>query len=284
MGTQFQFEVIIPVKDRSEIIQCVQSLQLVELITKILICDGGSTEINCMKSLQKLENQDQVEILQFPSVGFNKSKLINQGIYHSQAEFLLISDADIIWNQATLDGMLKLVSANNNTLCYVKTVEETHPNTVALKRDAYTYKIRDCQDTAFIDIIQAPKYQSHSRPGCGLICAKRTTLLALGGYKEIFTGWGWEDQDLLMRAFLLEMRLSAIGKVVHISHSDEVRNKHNGNLAPSQSRNFNIISCLESLSQGMLTGDLPIKIKKTTRYQQIFIQLPSTLISNESTI
>lgn len=281
MGTQVNLEVIIPVKDRFEVIQCVQSLKVVELISKIIICDGGSTDVNCIKSLQSLKNQDKVEVLCFPEIGFNKSRLINKGIFHSQAEFLLISDADIIWNQAALHTMLNFVTAGSNRVCYIKSVEETHPtNTIALKRDAYTYKIRVEQNNAFIDIVLY-NHKNNSRPGCGLICVKRNTLLTLGGYKEIFTGWGWEDQDLLMRALLLEMQIFATGKVIHLSHSDEVRNKHNGNLAPSQSRNFNIISCSQSLSNGVLTGDLPIKIEKATKYQQIFVQLPFTFIDNE---
>jgi glycosyltransferase involved in cell wall biosynthesis len=271
-------EVIIPVKDRSEIMQCVRSLLQEVLITKIIVCDGGSTENECIKSLQALEKLDKVEVLRFPAWGFNKSRLINQGIIHSESDFLLISDADIIWNQAAVLSLLQKVSSNANIICCIQDVEESQPDTLALVRDRYSYEVRIEKDTAFVNIQLSSHSQKHNRPGCGLICAKKSTLLTLGGYKENFIGWGWEDQDLLIRALLFKIQIYTSGKVIHLSHSDEVRNKHNGNLTPIQTRNLNIITCLESLAVGVLQGDLPIEIHSQPKFKQIYIHSPNLYV------
>lgn len=80
-----------------------------------------------------------------------------------------------------------------------------------------------------------------------LICTTRSTLVSIGGYKQIFTGWGWEDQDLLIRAKLLGIKIASDGKVIHLSHDDTKRNRY-CNIQPSQTRDRNIIACLSSLS------------------------------------
>ncbi|WP_373538149.1 glycosyltransferase [Microcoleus sp.] len=278
-------QVIIPVKNRPEIGDCVRSLLGSFPVTKIIICDGGTTEPQCLTALQNLSKLEQIEWLKYPQSDFNKSQLINQGILSVTSEYLLISDADIIWNQQAIlqllysvlsPNSLKLLSLNNRTkpvenlpqllpvsaksrengiICCVKTVGESRPQTAALKRKRYTYNIQMRQQTATVNIVEA-KSGDRDRPGCGLICTRKQTLLRLGGYKQIFTGWGWEDQDLLIRATLLGIEICSAGNVIHISHADRTRNQHHQQLPTQQTRDRNIISCLQSLKKGALFGDL----------------------------
>ena len=53
-------QVIIPVKDRPEIGDCVRSLLVASPVTKILICDGGTTNPKCLTTLQDLAKIKQV--------------------------------------------------------------------------------------------------------------------------------------------------------------------------------------------------------------------------------
>lgn len=253
-----QLEAIIPVKDRCELKQCVESLLAAIAITKITICDGGSSDLECLNYLHEIAKNNRICVLRLPQEGFNKSKLLNYAIACSSSELLLISDADIIWNQAAVNVLTSTVDVS--TICCVAEVEESQPSTVALTRDRYTYNISIDSDRALVEIIPWLQVERDFRPGCGLICASRNTLVSLGGYKEIFTGWGWEDQDLLMRAKLLGIEVKVAGKVMHLSHSDAIRNRYCNNLEPSQTRNNNIITCLKSLSQGILGGDLQVEI------------------------
>jgi glycosyltransferase involved in cell wall biosynthesis len=47
--------VIITVKDRPEVTKCVQSLLQVQAVVKIIICDGGSSDLDTKEVLQALE-------------------------------------------------------------------------------------------------------------------------------------------------------------------------------------------------------------------------------------
>lgn len=266
-------EIIIPVKDRHEIRQCVQSLNSTE-ITKIIVCDGGSTDIECLESLQAIK-QD-IELINIPMPGFNKSRLINKGIEQASCEFILISDADIIWNQAAIDALLYKVKSDDNIICCIQDVEESNPSSVALKRDRYTYNIIQDLDLK-IEILPDLDQTSDRRPGCGIICAIRNTLIALGGYKEFFQGWGWEDQDLLIRAKLCGINICASGKIIHISHDDTTRNRYYNNIAPHLTRNKNIILCMNSLAQGILWGDLQIETFVKPTQKKIQVHLPESL-------
>ena len=273
-----KLEIIIPVKDRGEVMQCVQSLtQSMDKVARIIVCDGGSTEAQCVESLNELERQDNVQVMHLPAPGFNKSRLINHGIAQATSDVLLISDADILWNEASLDALLNHVLSDTQTICYVKDVEESVAHSVALKRDRYTYNLQLNNESALVSVVSESKQTSKERPGCGLICARRMTLLALGGYKEIFTGWGWEDQDLLIRASLFGIQISAAGKVLHISHEDTARNRHHGNVEPIQTRNSNIITSMHSLAEGALLGDLKMEAVIEPKPYVIRVQLPESL-------
>lgn len=265
-------EIIIPVKDRYEIQHCVQSLNTTK-ITKVIVCDGGSTDVECLESLPAIK-QDIV-VINIPMPGFNKSRLINKGIEQAEGEFILISDADIIWNQAAIDALLDKVKSDDNIICCIQDVEESNPASVALKRDRYTYNIT--QPNLRVEILPDLDLASDRRPGCGIICARRTTLISLGGYKEFFQGWGWEDQDLLIRAKLCGMNICADGKIIHISHDDTTRNRYYNNIAPHLTRNKNIILSMNSLAQGILWGDLQMEnfVKPTPK--KIQVHLPESL-------
>jgi glycosyltransferase involved in cell wall biosynthesis len=286
-GVNIVLQVIIPVKNRPEIVDCVRSLLVIGYpVTKIIICDGGTTESKCLMALQDLAKLSQVEWFKYTQSDFNKSQLINQGILQASSEYLLISDADIIWNR---QGILQLLfsilepidlesfslktriqivgnlsktsswsavkKSKKGSICYVKTVAESCLQTTALKRERYTYTIQKGEQIATINIVLA-KSGNRERPGCGLLCTRKQTLLSLGGYKESFTGWGWEDQDLLIRATLFGIKICAMGNVIHLSHSDTARNQHHQQLPPTQTRDRNIISCLQSLQKGDIFGDL----------------------------
>lgn len=269
-------EVIVPVKDRVEIEQCAQSILSINSTLRITICDGGSTDAQCIAGLQNLAHKcDRISILNFPNTGFNKSRLLNHAIAKSTNELLLISDADIIWNQDAVDKLTSKVGSN--TICYVQDVEESQPQSVSVKRDRYTYNIHVDNNTASIEIVPWSEHSGDMRPGCGLICTRKSTLISLGGYKELFTGWGWEDQDLLIRAKILGIKIASDGKVIHISHDDTKRNQYCNNFQPSQTRNRNIITCLKSLSRGVLLGDLRVENHRQPKPYLVSFQLSDSL-------
>ncbi|MBP0019025.1 MAG: glycosyltransferase family 2 protein [Cyanobacteria bacterium SBLK] len=276
------FEVIIPVKNRSEIEQCVRSLIPPENpdrngIERVIICDGGSRDRDYLIVLKNLEQWEKVEIFSHPIPQFNKSRLINQGILHSRAKYLLISDADIIWNGVTLKDLLDRVKIQENAIAYVENVQESDPDAEVLQRDRYTYEVQIKDRIASVKIVLEKAKNIKNRPGCGLICTRKRTLMSLGGYKEIFQGWGWEDRDLLLRGELLGFEICWTGTVTHLSHSDSLRDRGKQD-SLIRSRNYNIIASFRSLKKS-LYGNLDGCEKRTSPYQRIaIVQIPKPLL------
>jgi predicted glycosyltransferase involved in capsule biosynthesis len=219
----------------------------------------------------------KVCIVRLLDSGFNKARLLNQGILQATSEYVLVSDADILWNSTAIEALLSCASSCSKLICHVQDVRESDNHSIALQRDRYTYQLRQNAEAAFIEVVPAKK-RTQYRPGYGLILTRRNTLLKLGGYKELFQGWGWEDQDLLIRAGLLGVQVDECGKVTHLSHTDEMRNRYHNNLQPSQTRNRNIITCLKALTEGKLLGDLPVEAVSQTFSKRVSVKLPNSLI------
>lgn len=251
-------DVIIPVKNRP-LMACVRSLlNLGEIVGKIIICDGGSTQPEILNTLATFELNPAIQIIHYPVTAFNKATLINQGIRHAQAEILLISDADIVWNPTAFTALIQKIQSHPQSICHIENVLESDNQNQALTRQRYSYSIQKSENThpEIIVTIQTSKTSPKNRPGCGLVCARRETFWKLGGYKEIFEGWGWEDQDLLIRAEVFDIPIFQAGQVIHLSHSDESRNQFFNHSTPQKTRDINITACVDSLQSQQLLGDL----------------------------
>ncbi|MEB3290741.1 MAG: glycosyltransferase [Leptolyngbya sp.] len=251
--------IIIPLKDRP-VAPCIESLRQgmaawAPGTYHLWICDGGSTQPEVVATLTRVARGDGVTVLSRPDPGFNKAALMNEGLRHAQGETVLVSDADILWNEAALNALLATLAETPSALCHIAQVNETTPQTPALSRPRYGYGIERTAQGITVRVEPVPLRPDH-RPGCGLVAARWETWHTLGGYKEQFQGWGWEDQDLLIRAEVLGLPLRAAGCVIHQSHHDTWRNRFHGHQPPQKTRDFNLRRCLESLKQGELRGDL----------------------------
>ena len=266
-------DVVIPVKNRC-LSGCVDSLrQLGDRLQTILICDGASTHPETVVTLSHLAAVKGIKILRQPLPGFNKATLLNSGIAQSQADIILLSDADILWNGAAVDALLATLASTPQAVCHIADVDETAPTTMALTRRRYRYTVTKSERGYQVTLQEVPANWSQ-RPGCGLICAHRQTLLKLGGYKECFYGWGWEDQDLLMRARLMDLPVLAAGHVVHQSHAEALRNQFHDGLAPTTTRDQNIITCLATLQKGQIWGNLAPQPRLPEQRPQIQVNFP----------
>lgn len=259
--------VIIPLKDRP-VAACVESLRqsLADWepgTYHLWLCDGGSTQPEVLDTLAMGARAKEMTVLSCPDPGFNKAALINKGLRHTQGKTVLVSDADILWNAVAIEALLMTLAQTPSALCHIAQVNETAPQTPALSRPRYGYHVEHTAQGVVVRVEPvAPR--PHYRPGCGLVMARWETWQTLGGYKEQFQGWGWEDQDLLIRAELLGISLRTAGAVLHQSHTDALRNCFHGYQSPQTTRDLNLRRCLKHLQQGNLWGDLGLPTETTT--------------------
>ncbi|MGB0561356.1 MAG: glycosyltransferase family 2 protein [Spirulinaceae cyanobacterium] len=274
-------DVIIPVKDRATLAPCVttlvQSLSAIQMGGRIWVCDGGSQTQDCQAQLQEIQQWPQVKILPCPQPGFNKGWLLNQGLRAAIAPWVLISDVDILWSAATLGALGDAACQTPQGFYHIQTVQEAEPQTIALQRPRYGYHLSQTPRGPRVEI-RAETDVTSARPGYGLLCAQRQLFEQVGGYRHDFQGWGWEDQDLLLRSQLLGYPVKTQGEVIHLSHNDEQRNQFTTAQNPQQSRDRNILRCLAGLAQGRLRGDLhPNPGAAATVSQPIQIDYPPAL-------
>lgn len=247
---EVNLEVLIPVKGRKTLTKTILSLidiDLIDLITIITVDELDFSET-------KLTNNPKLRVIQLKKqVEFVKSFYLNQGIKLSLGKFILISDADIIWNTRAVAELYHSVCFQNKTIAHVADVQESEIQNHALKRSRFTPVVVKITPQHFqVKIVS--ESVSLKRPGCGLICTKKETLLSLGGFNESLQGWGWEDQDLLIRGQILDCQIAKVGEVIHLSHDDSLRNQSGQN--PIETRNKNILLSCQRLMQGIVRGDL----------------------------
>lgn len=294
MSAQLEVDVVIPVKDRLTVKRCLETLQgqMAQVkgaqLKTLWLCDGGSQTPSCLQQLAAVESWPGVERVDLAAgsnnrggssaqphydpdfnqdfkLGFNKGWLLNQGLQRvrwqslpRESSLVLISDVDILWSAPTLEAMILGAASHRDRLYTVRQVQESEPQgsagETALMRSRYTYQLRHQPTTIQVKILAAS--QRSVRPGCGLLCAQLGLFRQLGGYRHCFTGWGWEDQDLLLRAELMGFRVVPVGQVVHLSHGDNWR-QGDGQLSLQESRDRNICRCLAQLKAGHLAGDWP---------------------------
>jgi predicted glycosyltransferase involved in capsule biosynthesis len=242
-------EVLIPVKGRDTIAQTVKSLIKSNLIDLITIITGDPPSLIS----EVTRNHSKVRLIDFSKYPFHKSFYLNMGIEQSLGDIILISDADIIWNLATIEQLSDHSRQNVNQIVHVANVEESQPQNYALKRPRLTPIITQNAPQDFTLKIAADSLSSE-RPGCGLICTHRQTLLHLGGYNSDLKGWGWEDQDLLIRAQLLGYQIMKLGSVLHLSHPESLRNPSGEN--PLLTRDLNIRRSCQAIARGKRQGSI----------------------------
>lgn len=89
-----------------------------------------------------------------------------------------------------------------------------------------------------------------SASGIGQMLVKRADFLRIGGYNSALEGWGFEDDDVVLRLqFALGLRSLMVGEAIHLSHGNELRSS---SLRDDLSRNRR--KCFENYARGVFLG------------------------------
>ncbi len=140
-----------------------------------------------------------------PSGVWNKSILLNKGMECATAKYVVMSDCDFLYSN--IEDVIESVYANYNAdnLMFHIPLHETHA-------------------TDFVQgkkVVQRPKYYPYSY----VWIFNRDRVLEINGFNEGFTGWGYEETDLIRRVLSQSSSLVLLddSRAYHLSHSDSTR-------------------------------------------------------------
>jgi glycosyltransferase involved in cell wall biosynthesis len=185
-----------------------------------------------------------------PDAVRNRSLARNLGALCSTGSVLFFLDCDIILQSDIFAEAAPLLEEN----CFVtirKRVEsqpEPAPHLQFIKETIHSreYVCEDGRRAKTQQIFGG----DGSNSGIGQMLVKRADFVHIGGYNSALEGWGFEDDDVVLRLqFLLGLRSMMIGEVVHLTHGNDLRG---GSPRHDLPRNRRI--CFDNYSRGAFVG------------------------------
>ena len=220
---------------------------------------------------------ERLRYISVASSNFNKSRSLNIGLYHARSAYILILDADILLSRAFIHE--SLATLDGASFCSVRWVIETQPHqlleqTVKLFKEAIekvddltverevTIKMSFGSGRTISQVVHRENLLNGARGGPGIILAERSHLLAIGGYNSNAPCWGWEDNDVQVRLrSYLALKYHEVGAVIHLSHTDALRNIPKEGAYISNMRNLAMFCA--SYNRTNFVGTYEVDIKKT---------------------
>jgi len=219
----------------------------------IVNCGGDPDELSDLVRESRVSGLRQVHV---PDTPFNKSLANNVGAACSSRPFLFFVDADIILESDLFVPALRLLERE---ACFVKvrTVHESQPAPHATLKT-----VKEIVTTTRITFNNGRRAYTRtftggdgSRCGACLLLMRREHCCAVGGFNSSIKGWGFEDVDLHFRLqFVLGLKLKATGRVLHLTHGDELRDILSGSAAQDSQRNM--IMCADNYTRNDFMGSL----------------------------
>lgn len=147
---------------------------------------------------------------------FNKAHAINQGVIASKTPYFAIVDIDCLTEKKNMDMAIYLLD---------KGFEVVHP---------YNRVIKDIVDKEgfekeynFQKVDSPPQYRDWADGG--IVFWNKRAFIDIGMKNEYFSGWGGEDNEILIRANLCQLKQIRIDDILyHLYHNrPQIRTKNN---------------------------------------------------------
>lgn len=251
-----QVSVIIPWCNRDEIYSAMHenSRYLTESKAEVLIVNCGG-EI-CQDKLPRQNDRYTQHIVTLPTP-FNKALAINIGAAIARAPFIFILDADIVMRSNLLDELHAAIDDSSFvTVARIVESDEAQRNVEFLSSTS-AHRRFVLRDGRQIEVITSRiSYPGQVRKGTGLLFARTNDFRAIGGMNSDIVGWGWEDNDVIVRLqMVLNLEPREAGTAVHLTHSDTKRFLPSG-MSAAESDESNFAKCLARYEAGLLQGTL----------------------------
>lgn len=147
---------------------------------------------------------------------FNKSHAINEGVIASKTPYIAIFDMDCLTTKKNIDLAIYLLN---------KGFEVVHPFNRAVKDIVNKESFRKEYD---FQKVKSPIQYRDWADG-GIVFWNKLSFISIGMSNEYFVGWGGEDNEILIRANLCQLKQIRIDNILyHLYHErPQIRTKNN---------------------------------------------------------
>lgn len=225
----------------------------------VLNCGGDSSRLRGLIAASEATGVRQVDI---SAPRFNKSLALNIGLSRSRSDTILTLDADVVLLDDFLEAAKDL--PDGKSFVTIEWVHESEPAplnshqpgmvgnfaTAMLSSSAVEFHFRD--GTTVQHQLSRRDMFGNRRAAPGLLLVNKRDLLAIQGHNSQLEGWGWEDDDVLVRLQYVQ-RLQRIqkGAALHLTHGDDRRILRGSR---KQSDQINFLKCCRNYNNGIFLG------------------------------
>jgi glycosyltransferase involved in cell wall biosynthesis len=172
---------------------------------EVLVVDDGSTDGSCDAYRQ---TEKPVTLITGDHLGIPRAR--NLGAEHAQGEYVLFIDAHCTVSSNWIDRFIQALAAPD--------VAIVGPTFTRLKepkpRGCGNVWINHRLESAWLEPLEIERpYEVPITPG-GCQAFRKATFQALGGFDNGFTRWGYQDEEVCLRAWLHGYRVLVDPKVV----------------------------------------------------------------------
>lgn len=231
---------------------------------EIIIADDGSLE-ETAKLVRDFKSRVSIPLLHIwqPDEGFRAAAIRNKALLISEGDYIIFLDGDCIPNQNFIQNHLELIEKNTFVVgSHVLLSREFTLTALAQALPLHRWSFGRWISARFsgqcnriLPFLPLPfrhfgfKTNSRWRGARGSnLGVWKSDLLKVNGWEEKFTGWGYEDCDLVTRLLQQGVIRKSCGfriPVVHLWHAINDRTKERANWALLKERRKNKQLCAE---------------------------------------
>jgi hypothetical protein len=153
---------------------------------------------------------------------FNRSRAVNRGVAATDAEVVIVADADIAVRHGQALEMVDVLGWASWVVGYRTMTHLTRQATIRFMSYGPETPMTQSPDGGV-------RWMS-TESVCGLVALRRDDYLAIGGNDERFCGWGWEDTSFAYKAdTLLGPHRRTPGECIHLFHTLRPDRKQDAN-------------------------------------------------------
>lgn len=249
--------VVIPWCDRSALQQTLQKNRYCfssHAAEVLLINLGGNREdLTAYAAGLQLPKLRMIHALHEP---FNKAKALNIGLAKSISETVVFLDADIEIDESFFNSVALMEQGVFFTLARVEDIGHRHAaGNGGIEHISYTISIAFKNQTETAVLTKRLYLDSPGRNAPGVVAAKRSDLVAIGGLNSTCRDWGWEDIDLIFRLqHFLNLTRREAGLGIHYPSVEDCTVGNEVKMEASETINF--ANCLSNYSDNNFLGTL----------------------------